>query len=464
MGKIHKKQISFELIKAQRALQSYEGTSQGRSLLILVSGVAFSEKVTAVKQLRTLLDPHGLSIVANQVKHLNADVPFWQQYVEKIPQEGEIVVLLGHWYDQLLASSVHDQMKPSEFQQALQHMLDFETYLKNQRVDVMHFWFDVSWSQLKKRSLAIDPLALEIQQHYGVDWLSKKQYQKAQQLRQLFTQNWIHVTADDPAPALSFAQHILYTCQHSGLPQHHTSHFESVAVSPRLNVTQQAPLDREQYEQTRLKLTEQFSTLLKQQQRRVVLVFEGMDAAGKGGAIERVIEGLDPLEYGIHSVAAPKKHELQRPYLWRFWRNLNQKKLTIFDRSWYGRVLVERVEQITPVALWQKGYEEINQFEQDLVQHNTLVVKFWLAIDIKEQGKRFKSRASTPSKQFKITAEDWRNREKWTDYLQAASDMLAYTDHTHAPWYVIATNDKRRARLEVLRALIEQMTTTAEEL
>ncbi|MBF7682244.1 phosphate--AMP phosphotransferase [Acinetobacter sp. B5B] len=461
MGKIHKKHIAFELIKAQRALQNYQGTSQGRSILIVVSGVAFSEKTTAVKHLSSLLDPHGLRIVANEVKTINAHVPFWQPYVEHIPQEGEIVVLLGNWYDQLLATALQKDQNTVDIPQILQQILAFEAYLKNQRVEVMHFWFDLSWSALKQKSLEKELLATQVQQLYGVDWFNKKCYQKAQQLRHTFTQDWIHIAADDPTPTLSFAQHILYICQHSTLPQHDHFTFDSVTLSPRLNVTKQEALAREQYEDTLAQLIQQFVVLLRQEKRQIVVVFEGMDAAGKGGAIARVIEGLDPLEYGIHAIAAPKTHELQRPYLWRFWRHLNQKKLTIFDRSWYGRVLVERVEQITPSVLWQKGYQEINQFEQDLVKHNTLVVKFWLAIDVKEQGKRFKSRASTPSKQFKITAEDWRNREKWTDYLQAASDMLACTDHVHAPWYVIATNDKPRARLDVLRALIEQMTTTA---
>ncbi|MBF7688736.1 phosphate--AMP phosphotransferase [Acinetobacter rathckeae] len=460
MEKIHKKQLSFELIKAQRALQSYQGTSQARSILILVSGVAFSPKMQAVKQLRTLLDPHGLSIHAHQVCGLDVKMPFWQSFVENIPQEGQITVLLGHWYDQLLATAMHQPMTKVDFQHVLQQIGQFERYLIDQRVEVMHFWFDLPWSELKQKSSTETTLAMQVQQKYGIDWLSKKQYQKAQQLRQSFTQHWVHIASDDPTPSLSFAQHILYTCQHSSLPKYELSDIKEVTLSPRLNVTKQATLSRERYEHMLAEYTEQFADLLRQEKRRVVLVFEGVDAAGKGGAIERVITDLDPLEYGIHSIAAPKPYELQRPYLWRFWRHLNQKKLTIFDRSWYGRVLVERVEQITPVAMWQKGYEEINQFEQDLVNHNTLVVKFWLAIDEKEQGKRFKSRASTPSKQFKITAEDWRNREKWADYVQAASDMLAYTDHVHAPWYVIATNDKRRARLEVLKAVIEHMTTT----
>ncbi len=192
--------------------------------------------------------------------------------------------------------------------------------------------------------------------------------------------------------------------------------------------------------------------------RKAIIVFEGMDAAGKGGAIKRIVKNLDPREYDIHTIAAPEKYELRHPYLWRFWTKLQtDEDITIFDRSWYGRVLVERVEGFANEVEWQRAYEEINRFENDLVNSQTVVIKFWLAISKDEQEVRFKAREETPHKRFKITADDWRNREKWDAYLDAAADMFERTSTVHAPWHIIATNDKYMARLEVLRTILKQL-------
>lgn len=197
--------------------------------------------------------------------------------------------------------------------------------------------------------------------------------------------------------------------------------------------------------------------------RHVVFAFEGMDAAGKGGAIKRLVAPLDPREYQIYNIGAPMLYELQHPYLWRFWTRLPNEqtdrisRIAIFDRTWYGRVLVERIESLATADEWQRAYAEINRFEADLVAADTIVLKYWLAIDKKEQLSRFESRDDTPHKQFKLTDEDWRNRDKWEDYVQAAADMLARTDTVAAPWCVVATNDKRYARLQVLNHAITQL-------
>src|SRR5690606_23887200 len=183
--------------------------------------------------------------------------------------------------------------------------------------------------------------------------------------------------------------------------------------------------------------------------------FEGQDAAGKGGAIRRVTRALDVRQVDIHPISAPMHHELMHPYLWRFWRRLpRQGRVAIFDRSWYGRVLVERVEEITPRAAWRRGYAEINDFERQQTEHGAIVLKFWLAITPDEQLRRFHERERSPFKNFKITPDDWRNREKSTQYAQATNDLLAHTDTDEAPWHVIATNDKHYARVHVLKNIV----------
>jgi polyphosphate kinase 2 (PPK2 family) len=197
----------------------------------------------------------------------------------------------------------------------------------------------------------------------------------------------------------------------------------------------------------------------------VIAVFEGNDAAGKGGSIRRITKALDARFYQVIPIAAPTEEERAQPYLWRFWRHLPRKgRVTIFDRSWYGRVLVERVEEFCAEADWMRAYSEINDFEAQLVRHNLLVVKFWLAITKDEQLRRFKDREKTAFKTFKITEEDWRNREKWELYEQAVCDMVDRTSTLLAPWTLVEANSKYCARLKVLKTLCDQIETKLKHL
>jgi polyphosphate kinase 2 (PPK2 family) len=192
--------------------------------------------------------------------------------------------------------------------------------------------------------------------------------------------------------------------------------------------------------------------------RAVVAVFEGNDAAGKGGSIRRATAALDPRRFRVHPVAAPTDEEKARPYLWRFWRHVpRQGHVAVFDRSWYGRVLVERVEGFASPAEWLRAYGEINDFEQELAQAGIVVVKFWLAISKDEQLRRFQEREHVEFKRFKITPEDWRNREKWGEYEEAVNDMIDRTSTACAPWTLVEAQDKRWARVKVLRTLCDRI-------
>lgn len=194
------------------------------------------------------------------------------------------------------------------------------------------------------------------------------------------------------------------------------------------------------------------------QKRPVVLVFEGWDAAGKGGAIKRLTERLDPRGYVVWPIAAPQGDDKVRHYLYRFWRRLPETgQIAIFDRSWYGRVLVERVEGFCTEAEWQRAYSEINQFERELLDFGTIVCKFWLHISQAEQLRRFKARERTAYKAWKITDEDWRNRGKWEDYERAVEDMLRKTSTHRAPWTIVEANDKLHARTKVLKTVVDKL-------
>jgi polyphosphate kinase 2 (PPK2 family) len=193
-------------------------------------------------------------------------------------------------------------------------------------------------------------------------------------------------------------------------------------------------------------------------QRSTILLFEGMDAAGKGSAIRRITAALDARRYHIVPVAAPTEEERAQPYLWRFWRHLPRPGVvTIFDRSWYGRVLVERVEGFCAPADWTRGYSEINDFEEQMTRGNTLIIKFWLQISKEEQLRRFKERELTEFKRFKITEEDWRNRKKWGDYEAAVCDMIDRTSTEIAPWTLVEAEDKLFARIKILKTIIARL-------
>jgi polyphosphate kinase 2 (PPK2 family) len=189
-----------------------------------------------------------------------------------------------------------------------------------------------------------------------------------------------------------------------------------------------------------------------------VCAFEGADAAGKGGAIRRIAASMDARDYQIIPVAAPTEEERAQPYLWRFWRHMPRNgRVAIFDRTWYGRVLVERVEGFCAEADWLRAYSEINDFEHDLADAGVIVVKFWLQISQEEQLKRFKEREKIEFKRFKITEEDWRNREKWDAYQEAICDMVDRTSTGIAPWTLVEANDKGYARVKVLRTICERL-------
>lgn len=197
---------------------------------------------------------------------------------------------------------------------------------------------------------------------------------------------------------------------------------------------------------------------LGKKERALILAFEGPDAAGKGGVIRRITRALDASLYEVHPVSAPSDEERARPYLWRFWRALPRLgRVSIYDRTWYGRVLVERIEGFAAPAEWRRAYNEIDEFESQLVDSGIVLLKFWLEISPEEQLRRFKDRQLTPYKQFKLTAEDWRNREKWDAYEAAACEMIERTSTAKAPWVLVEAEDKRWARVKVLETIVETL-------
>ncbi len=220
-------------------------------------------------------------------------------------------------------------------------------------------------------------------------------------------------------------------------------------------------LSQEEYSRSLIHLQVSLNKLAYQvyvQQRPVVIVFEGWDAAGKGGAIRRITEKIDPRGFVVYPIAAPKGDDATHHYLWRFWRRLPETgQIAIFDRSWYGRVMVERIEGFCKEPEWKRAYREINSFERQLYDFGCILFKFWLHIDKEEQIKRFESREGDKRRSWKLTDEDWRNREKWEQYEEAVNDMLLKTSTISSPWTVVEGNSKMYARIKILQTVVEKL-------
>ncbi|WP_445114767.1 polyphosphate:AMP phosphotransferase [Acinetobacter sp. WZC-1] len=455
-------QLSLDLIEAQYALKSTRGQKNAKSLVVLVSGIELAGKGESVKQLREWVDPRYLRVKADPPHLIRNDETFWQPYTRFMPAEGQMIVMFGNWYSDLLSTALHvsEPFDDTLFDAYVEQMQSFEQDLKSNRVDVIKVWFDLSWKSLQKRLDKMDAADQRWHKLHGLDWRNKKQYDNVQKLRQRFTDDWQIIDCEDEEVRdQQFAQYILKNLKH--LPNHPVklrTKWAQADIPAELIHPAEQIMQKDDYKAELKKLTVKVAEAMRLSGRKVLITFEGMDAAGKGGAIKRIVKKLDPREYGIYTIAAPEKYELARPYLWRFWMKLlEDEKISIFDRSWYGRVLVERIEGFATDVEWKRAYDEINRFEKDLADNQTIIIKFWLAISKDEQEQRFKAREETPHKRFKITPDDWRNRDRWDDYLNAAADMLQRTHTFYAPWHVIASNDKYTARIEILRAILKQL-------
>lgn len=457
-------ELSLNLIEAQYQLRNTRGQSNAKSVLVLVNGIELAGKGEAVKQLREWVDPRYLLVKADAANMFNNTQTYWQPYASFIPAEGQLMVLFGNWYSDLLATALHvsKPLDESQFDTYIANMQAFEQDLKNNHVDVVKVWFDLSWKSLQKRMDNLDPHEVHWHKLHGLDWRNKKQYDSLQKLSQRFTKDWNIIDCEDEKLRnQQFAQIILAAMKNC--PEHLSeveTEWKQAPVPELLLHPENQPTTKEDYKKELKELSVKVAEALRFDDRKAIIVFEGMDAAGKGGTIKRLVKNLDPREYDIHSISAPERYEMRHPYLWRFWTKLQtDEDIRIFDRSWYGRVLVERVEGLVSEHAWQRAYDEINRFERDLANSQTVVIKFWLAISKDEQAARFKAREETPNKRFKITPEDWRNREKWDAYLDAAADMFEHTSTTYAPWHIIVNDDKNTARLEILRTILKQLRT-----
>lgn len=447
-------------------------------VIIVVGGVDGAGKGETVNLINCWMDPRLIRTHAfGEPSDEEADRPHMWRFWRALPPKGLIGIMFGSWYTEPIVSRVEKQRSWAQLDQRIEEIVRFEKMLCNEGGLLLKFWFHLSKQAQRQRLTELEKNPLTRWRVTAEDWLRFEQYDRYRKvseyaLRQTSTGDapWIVVEgADDRYRSLTVGTVVLDSIRRqlarAAVPR---MRIEAAPILPpidelrlldRLDVSRK--LGKKSYTVQLERLQGKLNRLVREsrfQDRSLIVVFEGNDAAGKGGSIRRISAALDARQYQIIPVAAPTEEERAQPYLWRFWRSLPRKgRVAIFDRSWYGRVLVERVEGFCSHADWMRAYAEINEFEQQLVAHGAIVVKFWLAISADEQLRRFKEREEIGFKRFKITEEDWRNRDKWDDYVQAVGDMVDRTSTTIAPWTLVEANDKYHCRVKVLQTLCEAL-------
>jgi len=446
-------------------------------VIIVIGGVDGAGKGETVNILNKWMDPrHIITHAFGEMSDEEAERPRMWRYWRALPPKGRIGILFGAWHTDPIINRVMGRIDDATFELRLDSIVSFEQMLADGGALLLKFWFHLSKKAQKKRLKALEADRKTRWRVTKTDWERFKKYDRFRSISETALREtsvghapWIVVEgADANYRSLTAGQTLLDALQSrlagsapavsrpAALPK---PALDGRTILSRLDYTKR--LARKTYSKELEKYQGRLNLLTRDKKFRnksLIIVFEGMDAAGKGSTIRRVSGALDARHYQVIPIAAPTEEEHARPYLWRFWRHLPRRgRVTIFDRSWYGRVLVERVEKFCSEEDWMRAYHEINNFEEELVEAGAVIAKFWLTITKQEQLERFRERKDTPFKSFKITAEDWRNRKKWGDYERAVCDMIESTSNETAPWHVIAANDKFYARIEVLKTLCESL-------
>jgi len=403
--------------------------------------------------------------------------PFWR-YWRALPAAGTTSLLFGGWYENTFLDLAYGRIDLDRFDRRMQRRVRFERSLFNNGTYLVKFWLHLSEEGQKKKVKKIYKEYPEEIAKFRINKKNVKHYKdiidaaaRSIRITDRVEAPWVLVDAYDWRNRNLNVIETLVNLYEGAIK----SHKEGVqkCIISNVNISYDYPsildnvdlsvfINKKDYEKELEKLQLKLWGLTWQAHQKkisTIILFEGWDAAGKGGCIRRITKGIDSRLYQVIQVAAPTDEEKAHHYLWRFWRHVPRFGfVTIYDRSWYGRVLVERVENFATAEEWGRAYSEINDFEEQLTQYGKILLfKFWLHISKDEQLKRFKERESTPLKQYKITEEDWRNREKWDQYKDAVDDMVAKTSTDIAPWYIIPANDKKYARIEVLKTICDRM-------
>lgn len=454
-------------------------------VLLILAGPEGAGRGELLHTLAEWLDPRGLETFSYHAPtDEERERPLQWRFWRGLPAHGRIGLYAGSWYTETLREEARNTRKTESIQHEAKRIAHFEKLLTDDGTLIIKVWLDLSKSAqgARLRALRADPRTAwrvtdeEWHHHRIYDRLAKQ----ARLIRRLTNRPGAHWTIIDAenerARDLAVGDLLL-----ARFKKHQQRMARKAAATPPKTVRALRPaalgrlrtvkldqqLDEDDYNSGREKWLGRLHQAVRAviaARRSLVFVFEGWDAAGKGGAIRRLVSAMDPRDYAVIPVIKPTVEEKRAHYLWRFWRQIPRDgRVAIFDRSWYGRVLVERIEGFCREDEWKRAFREINEFEHELTEHGVIVLKFWLHISHEEQLRRFRDRETTAHKRHKINDEDWRNRRKRAAYEAAVGDMVALTNPKSAPWHLIPAENKKFGRLEVLRAATRQIQAALEE-
>ncbi len=445
-------------------------------VLVLVEGWGTAGKGSLIGDLIQNIDPRFFKVVPMEDAPTEEEKrkPFLCRYFSKIPEAGKFMFLDSGWMGELMGICLHEGISQKTYEQRIESIRRFERQLTDNGYLVVKLFCHISQREQKRR---IKELTGNIDTKWRVseeDKWQNKHYEKCQLVFDQYLEDthassapWYVIDAKSKKWAELQALEILtqgieIALQNQSLAVPLLQNVFPLEKMPKLSeIALDQTVEEKEY---KLKLKHLQSRLqdlhnrLYRMKVPVVILFEGWDAAGKGGNIKRITQALDPRGFEVHPIASPEPHEKARHYLWRFWTRLPKTgHIAIFDRSWYGRVMVERLEGFCSENDWKRAYNEINEFEKELHDWGAVVIKFWVQIDKDTQLKRFEDRRDTPEKRWKITDEDWRNREKWDQYEVAVDEMIEKTSTTYAPWHILESVDKKYARVKALEIIIKEI-------
>ena len=444
-------------------------------IIIVFEGWHASGMDSIINRCMLAFNPMGLRfhVIVKPTEEESKKPKFWR-FWQKIPAYGKIAIFERSWYSRSIIESFDKRSRYTELGYYVKEISKFERQLTDDGYLLMKFFMHVSQEEQAKRlklyekkgiPISVVSEELDYENEYKryfslVDEMIKKTHSSHSPWTIVEAENLNYATIKTLSTILVTMESYINSRLKNNISLLVSKSIADFIPSSNglLNADLSLMIEDERYEREKdlyQKILGELQYELFREKRPLMVVFEGWDAAGKGGNIRRIAEKLDPRLYKVEPIGVPNDYEKSHHYLWRFYRRVpDAGHITIFDRSWYGRVLVERVENLSKEERWQQAYNEINEFEETLTDFGTIIVKFWLHIDKEEQLRRFQDRESIPEKQWKITPDDWRNREKWDDYLKALDEMLLKTDTKYAPWTVVESNDKRYSRIKTLSTLV----------
>ncbi len=486
--------LRTELLEAQQALRR-----ANFPVIVVFGGVDAAGKSETINLLNEWMDPRWIRTCAyGAPSDEERERPDYWRYWRDLPPKGQIGLFLSAWYSQPIQDRVYGAADEAQLDKELERIVTFENELAADGALILKFWMHLSHDGQKQRFKALEKDPLTAWRVTKTDWDNLDHYDDfiateerviartstgdaSWQIVEGYDHRYCGITVgtairdalrkhfEETELKQKLQAEIVAQQQAASVQEDHLTEPPGDTVSSEITsgitilnqLDMKQSLTKKDYQAELAKYQAKLNKLARKALEKKVStigVFEGWDAGGKGGAIRRITAALDARNFRVIPIAAPTDEERAQHYLWRFWRHISRDgRTTLYDRSWYGRVLVERVEGFATEAEWRRAYAEINDFEEQLANHGIVLLKFWFHITPEEQLERFKEREKIPYKRWKLTDEDWRNREKWGPYEQAVNDMVERTSTAYAPWTLIEGNDKRYARVTVIKTLCDRL-------